>query len=79
MRVLLLLTSDESSSATLVSTWLVLVPCVVPCRFPGPKVTMWDEEKQTNDHHKVGPAITHAKFRVDSPVELRAFLWQLVS
>lgn len=28
---------------------------------------------------KVGPAKTHAKFRVDSPVELRAFLWQLVS
>jgi len=28
---------------------------------------------------KVGPALTHAKFRVDSPNHLRNFLWQLAS
>jgi len=28
---------------------------------------------------KVGPAVTHAKFRVDSPQQLRKFLWQLIS
>lgn len=28
---------------------------------------------------KVGPALTHAKFRVNSPEDLRRFLWQLIS
>jgi len=28
---------------------------------------------------KVGPAVTHAKFRVDSPEQLRNFLWKVVT